>query len=227
MNRPVTVKSSKYGLIIHFREDIPFSELLNEVEQIFKDSGHFFGRTKLAISFEGRILTKDQEQQLIDLISDSTQIEIVCIVDNDEKREKMYKRMVEQSLEKLSEKDGLFCRGTLHRNQVLESEKSIVILGDVEHGATVVTKGSIIIIGTLRGTVYAGASGDCSAYVVSLSMKPRHLKIGNIPAGQNMKQQTETMSMTPQIAVVEGSEISVRPLDLESGYIQEEMKWAK
>ena len=52
--------------------------------------------------------------------------------------------------------DGRFYRGTLKRNQVLESEASIVIVGDVEEGATVVSKGSIVVIGALLGSAQAG-----------------------------------------------------------------------
>lgn len=227
MNRFVTVKSNKYGLIIRLKEGAPFDALLHEVEQIFKDTVNFFGKTKLAVSFEGRILTKDQEQQLIDLICHTAQIEIVCIIDNDEKREKMYKRLVEESLDEISKKDGLFCKGTLHKKQVLESETSVVILGDVEPGATVVAKGSIIILGTLKGSVYAGAAGDNHAHIVSLSMQPRQLKIGDFSTRYNIINQKENMSMVPQIAVVEDEQISVHSLHINPVHIQEEIKWAK
>ena len=140
MNRYVTVKSNKYGLVLYLNSDIAFETLRREVERTFKGTAGFFGKSRLAVSFEGRILTKEQEQQLIEAISKNAQLEIVCIIDNDEKREKMYKRAVEDTLFPEYGKDGIFCKGTLHKNQVLESETSIVILGDVEKGATVAAK---------------------------------------------------------------------------------------
>ncbi len=209
MNRHVTVKSNKYGLIVHLRNDVPFEELLTEVERTFRDTVNFFGKSKLAISFEGRILTKDQEHQLIEKISDTAQIEIVCIIDNDEKREKMYKRLVEQSLDELFNKDGLFCRGTLRKRQVLESEKSVVVIGDVEEGATIVAKGSIIVLGKLKGNVHAGAGDVPDAFVVSLSMQPRQLKIGNISARHDIETQNKDMSMAPKMAITEGKQIRI------------------
>ena len=67
--------------------------------------------------------------------------------------------MLDESLEAIHEKDGQFYKGTLRGRQVLESEQSIVIIGDIEEGATVASKGNVIVTGTIYGTVIAGASG--------------------------------------------------------------------
>ena len=69
MNRYVTVKSNKYGLVLYLNSDIAFETLRREVERTFKGTAGFFGKSRLAVSFEGRILTKEQEQQLIEAIS--------------------------------------------------------------------------------------------------------------------------------------------------------------
>lgn len=37
-------------------------------------------------------------------------------------------------------------------------------MADVEFGATVVSKGNIVVLGAVRGTVHAGATGDRSVY---------------------------------------------------------------
>ena len=211
MNRYVTVKSNKYGLIFYLKPDVAFETLRREIEKTFKGTAGFFGKSRLAVSFEGRILTKDQEQQLIETISASAQIEIVCIIDNDEKREKMYKRAVEDVLEDASKKDGIFCRGTLHKNEVLESEKSIVILGDVEKGATVAAKGNIIVLGRLLGKAYAGMGGFADAFILSLSMQPQKIRIGNVKVRIDKAFQNENMSITPQIAIAVRDKLHIIP----------------
>ena len=61
---------------------------------------------------------------------------------------------------------------------MLESEASIVIVGDVEEGATVVSKGSIVVIGALLGSAQAGASGRTDVFVAALHMTPEKLRIG-------------------------------------------------
>ena len=161
------------------------------------------------------------------MISKTAQIEIVCIIDNDRKREQMYKRYVEESLMEQGLKDGLFCKGTLHRKQVLESEKSVVLLGDVEEGATIAAKGNIVVLGALKGNAYAGVTGKRNSFVFSLSMQPNQLKIGNMAAQQDVVTKNEYMSMMPQIAVQNGENITFQSIFDDEAYIQEELKWAK
>ena len=105
---------------------------------------------------------------------------IVCIFDNNENTERLYQSVVEQSLEDMPRREGQFYRGTLKKRQVLESEKSIIVLGDVEYGATVVSKGNIVVLGTIWGNVHAGAAGNKNAFIVALSMKPQSLRIADI-----------------------------------------------
>lgn len=82
----------------------------------------------------------------------------------------------------LSAQTGQFYRGTLKRGDVLESEASIVIIGDVEHGARVTAKGNVIILGELKGTVTAGAAGNDQAVILAFSMSPYSCALEIIPA---------------------------------------------
>ena len=107
--------------------------------------------------------------------------------------------------------DNSIC-GTLKRRQLLESESSIVILGDVEFGAKVVAKGNIIILGTLYGSVHAGAAGDRNAFIIALSMQPQRLVIGDIEAKRQLIYQDSLSINGPQIAVVDGKRIYLDPL---------------
>ena len=124
----------------------------------------------------------------------------------------MYRSVVEQSLSDIYKKEGIFYKGTLRKRQILEAEESIVILGDVELGAKVIAKGSVIIIGTLYGSVCAGASGDTSAYVVALSMQSKYLSIGDIVAKRQIIYQESLNIKGPKIAVIDGNRIYLDPL---------------
>ena len=117
-----------------------------------------------------------------------------------------------QCLSEREKSDGQFYRGTLKRRQLLESESSIVILGDVEFGAKVVAKGNIIILGTLYGSVHAGAAGDRNAFIIALSMQPQRLVIGDIEAKRQLIYQDSLSINGPQIAVVDGKRIYLDPL---------------
>ena len=137
---------------------------------------------------------------------------MVCIIEHDEKNELLYKSAVEQSLSNVQKREGQFYRGTLKRRQVLESDESIVILGDVEPGARVAARGNIIIVGALYGSVHAGASGDRDAYIVALSMQPKELRIGDVEAKRQIIYQESLNIKGPKIAVVDGRRIYLDPL---------------
>ena len=53
-----------------------------------------------------------------------------------------------------------------------------MIIGDVEEGATVVSKGNVVVTGDLNGSVTAGASGDPEAVIAARAMRPKRLRIG-------------------------------------------------
>ena len=177
------IKGSKYGLSVYLDDRVPFEELLEETGNKFRAAARFFEGGEMAVSLENRILTKEQERRMVEVISGSAGIQILCILDYDEKNEKIYRSAVEQTQAEMPGQDGRFYRGTLKRNQVLESETSIVIVGDVEEGATVVSKGSIVVVGGLYGSAQAGAAGRTDVFVAALSMEPQKLRIG----GRNVK----------------------------------------
>ena len=155
MDRLVTIKSSRYGMDIRLDPDVPFNVLSESLRKKFRDSARFFKGAQMAVSFSGRSLSRTEEEEILRIISETTDIEIVCIIDRDEKDELMYKSAVEKTLANTQKREGQFYRGTLGKRQVLESDTSIVILGDVESGAKVISKGNIVIVGALYGSVHA------------------------------------------------------------------------
>lgn len=212
MDRLVTIRSSRYGLDIELDPEAEFSALLEILTGKFQSSARFFKDAKMALSFSGRMLTRTEEEKILQIISENTQIDILCVVEQNDKNEPMYRSIVEQSLSDISKKEGQFYRGTLGKREILESDSSIVILGDVEPGARVIAKGSVVIVGSLYGTVHAGAAGDRDAFVVALSMQPKQLCIGDIEAKRQIIYQESLSIKGPKIAVVDGRRIYLDPL---------------
>ena len=210
MKQKVIIKSNKYGLIVYMDTESTYDEILSEIKIKFADAAKFFRGANMAIAFEGHVLTKLQEQEIIETISDMAEVNIVCIFDNNEHTERLYQSVVKQSLEDLPRREGQFYRGTLKKRQVLESEKSIIVLGDVDHGATVVSKGNIVVLGTIRGTVHAGASGNKNAFVVALSMKPQSLRIADVAENHLYVRKEERPEA--KIAWMDGERIYIDPL---------------
>lgn len=213
MDRLITIKSNRYGVELRLDPDAPFQELCDAAYTRFRESVKFFrGTEHMAICFSGRVLTDAEEGKMIDIITETTGVKIVCIIDQDEQKELTYKSIVEETLANVQKREGQFYRGTLGRRQVLESDSSIVVLGDVELGARVIAKGNIVIVGGLYGSAHAGVPYNRDAYIVSLSMQPKRLSIGDIEAKRQFVYQESLTIKGPKIAVVDGMHIYLDPL---------------
>ena len=212
MEQFVRIKSNRYGLEVYLNPDVSFDVLLQAVRQKFQDASKFFQDAKMVTSFVGRTLTDREEVQLIDAITDTSNIQIVCLVDKNEKNELIYKSMMEECLLSKEKQDGQFYKGTLSKRQVLESDSSIIVLGDVEPGAKIIAKGNIVVIGTLMGSAHAGATGNTNAFIVALSMRPKKLRIHNVEAKTSLICQENASIPGPKIAVLDGHRIYIDPL---------------
>lgn len=210
-NNSVVIKSNKYGIVVRLNETTPYEELLEEIAKKFKESEKFFKDAKMVLSFEGKKLTEEEERDILDVISKNSKIHIVCIIDEDEKREERFKKTLEDRLSDINSRDGQFYKGTLRSGQVLEAETSLVVLGDVNPGAKVISKGNVIILGALKGNVYAGATGNTSSFVVALEMDPVQIRIGDVIA-RSSDETKRSVNNEPKISYVEDGNIYIEPI---------------
>lgn len=217
MSQPVVLKSNRYGINLILDADMPFGQLEEAILEKFRESEKFFKNAKIAISFEGRRLSQEEEFSILDMIAKNTSIQVICVVDQDEMREQMYKEKIDSYYQDVADNSGEFYKGTLRSGQVLKCDTSIVIIGDVNPGAKIIAKGNIVILGSLKGNAYAGAAGDESCFVTALDMDPVQIKIGNVIGRSADRGPWEAIrnrhrTMDPQIALVSKGNIMIEPI---------------
>lgn len=214
MNNSVVIKGNKHGIVVVMEENVPFDELKEALVEKFQSASKFFDKASMAVSFEGRKLSSKEEKEILDIIAENSDLNIVCVIDNDKMREDYFKKAVEEKLEELSSHTGQFYKGTLRSGQVLESESSIIVLGDVNPGARIISKGNVVVLGGLKGLVYAGANGNQDAFVVALEMAPMQIRIGDIIARSNDNVPVKpAKTINPKIAFVDDGNIYIENLD--------------
>ena len=141
MHSTVVIKGSQAGMTVILDPDVPFEKLLEDIAKKFKDSARFWGAVQITLTLEGRRLTPREELAVVQAITDNSQIEILCLLDTDANRIARCEKALTERLMELSSQTGQFYKGDLKRGDVLESEASIVVIGDVNHGARVIAKG--------------------------------------------------------------------------------------
>ena len=219
MKNPVIIKSFPNGLSIYLDEEMPFDQLLKEIGLKFKESAHFFKNASMVLSFEGRKLSDQEERLIINTITANSELNVMCIMGKNEETNKNYIK----ALQKLSyhqqvmENAGQFYKGTLKDGQMLETENSIIVLGDVYPGACVISSKDIVILGGLYGQAYAGGNGEDGHFVVALEMSPEKLKIGDFKYKTSEKQSKWPIKpkVQPKIAYVEDGRVILEPITKE------------
>ena len=160
MQNPVVIKGNKAGMTVYLDPALPFTELLEAVKKKFRETARFWGSAQMTLTLEGRRLSPEEEFSVVNAITENSGIEILCLIDADAERIRRCEKALNEKLMELSASTGQFYKGNLRNGDVLESEASIVVIGDVDCGARVSAKGNIIILGTLKGTAQAGLSGN-------------------------------------------------------------------
>lgn len=217
MAQAVVLKSSPHGINLILDDSLPFADLLEEILKKFKDSDKFFKNARIALSFEGRELDEEEQFAIIELIEQNTSIDIVCVLERDELRDAYFAEKIKRFDDEQAGKTGEFYKGTLRSGQVIECETSLIVLGDVNPGAKIIAKGNIVVLGSLRGNAYAGASGNDKSFIAALDMDPVQLKIGNVigrssDRGPFYAIKNRKRTLEPQVAVAMNDSILIEPI---------------
>lgn len=220
MKSSVVIKSFPNGIVLHLDPEMSFDTLILDVAEKFRESSSFFKDAKMALSIKGRILTDQQEQQILDAISENSKLRIICLVGEDDATNQNFVKALQQtdiSSESGLGSEGQFYRGTLKNGQILETESSIVILGDVYPGSAIISAKDIIVLGGLFGEAYAGGNGNKNHYVAALEMAPEKLKIGDFKykAKEKISKWSIKPKIQPKIAYVKDKKVIMDSLTKE------------
>ena len=199
MKNSVVIKSFPSGIVLHLDPDLPFDQLLADVGEKFRESSSFFKDAKMALSLKGRVLSDFEEQQILDAITQNSELRILCLTGEDDETNQTFVKALRQAdfTGESADGNGQFYRGTLRNGQVLETESSIVVLGDVYPGSAIISARDIIVLGGLFGEAYAGGTGSSAHYVVALEMSPEKLKIGDFK--YHSKDKASKWSIRPKV----------------------------
>lgn len=188
--RGITVKLYKGGMIIFINSAMDYGQLSELVKEKFAASASFFKGAVPKVGFKGHEITLYEKNKLIELISNVLHTEVTLWENPEdlvETTEEKIKRSisVDAVLSKAIDVEAddeytKFYKKTLRSGQFIRSKGNVVIVGDVNPGAEVIADGNIFIMGSVKGIVHAGASGNREAVIVALNLVPTQLRIADI-----------------------------------------------
>lgn len=182
MNSNVLIKSFSNGLKVFLDPECSFLELSKEVKDKFEESKGFFKGAKTAISFEGRKLSFEEEKTLTGIIEQAGGLSVLCIVGKDEETSQNFIKVVDRPIPKVVDDSlyGKFYYGTLRKNSKIVSNDSVIVVGDVEPGASITAKGNIVVIGGLYGTAVISEYDESKKYfIAAMDVNAEKILIGD------------------------------------------------
>ena len=96
MKNAVIMKGNRYGISLILNDEIPFDELLEELENKLESADEFFDCEKqVAVSFEGRTLSNDELDRILTVIDLKTNLKISYILDNNSDLETTFYEVIQ------------------------------------------------------------------------------------------------------------------------------------
>ncbi len=185
----VIFKATLNGLVIILKEGEAFDSIYSQIEKKVAHAGRFFKGSSIAIKYRGKKLSKNEQDKILQLLKTKSGAEITSIEEEDEMEVEVQEnypknqnrlKMKNFYFKGINEGASKFYRGTLRSGQLVSFDGNLVVIGDVNPGGEVVATGNVIVMGSLRGMVHAGADGNKEAIVVAFNLRPMQLRIADI-----------------------------------------------
>ncbi|NDJ18291.1 septum site-determining protein MinC [Myxacorys almedinensis] len=81
-----------------------------------------------------------------------------------------------------SMEEPLYVQMTLRSGTEIRHNGTVVVLGDLNPGSSVIAAGDILVWGRLRGVAHAGCKGDSRCLILALQLEPTQIRIADFVA---------------------------------------------
>ena len=196
-NNYVSINLRKDEIVIKLDENAEQEQIIFALKKKLPELKKLYKDEKTPIRVTGKILKNKEIDQIQELIKEKIDVEIEF---------DMPKSLGLSSIKRAFDKEiamseTKFHRGSLRSGQKMETEGSLVILGDVNSGAEVMASDNIVVLGALRGLAHAGAKGNKQAIIAAGLFDSVQVRIANIV--KEINRDEEPMHKQAYLSVVD------------------------
>lgn len=213
------IKGDRRGLRLIAKHFSSHDEFVLEVRTTLKENADFLGKASLLIEVPSPELTPELFSDISAIFQDFPQLTLRGI----QQGESQSLIAMEQRSQELTAPPKVV-RHTVRSGQRLSHPGDLIIVGDVNPGATITAGGDVMIFGWLRGTVYAGQPEDATRVIYALKFDASQVRIAQTMALGNPER-----SGNPEKALIEYGELVVKPWNdvrLPDAITQERSAWS-
>ena len=176
MKNYVSINLKKDEILIKLNEDAERNDILEGLKKKLPELKKLYKDEKTPIRVTGKILKNKEIDEIQEIIQEKIDVD----VEFDTPKTLGLYSIKKTFDKKINISETKFHRGSLRSGQRLESDGSLVILGDVNSGAEIMAADNIVVLGALRGLAHAGAKGNKQAIISAGLLDTVQIRIANI-----------------------------------------------
>ena len=201
-NLQVRIKTEKGNLWISLPGELKkegstisyaWSEIIQQIQQrLSGDSRSWDLNTPVRVLASDRLLDTTQIQELADILLQANlrlkrfytnrRQTAVAVVTCGFSVEQQSQQALLSETSKSPIADPMYVQMTLRSGSEIRHDGSVIVMGDMNPGSSVIADGDILVWGKLRGTVHAGAGGNAGSVVMATQMQPSQIRIADFVA---------------------------------------------
>ncbi len=184
-------------IIIKIPEELEQQQIINSLIKKLPELKNLYKNEKTPIKVVGKILKNKEIDEIQNLIKEKIDVDI----DFDMPKTLGLSSIRRTFNQEVAISETKFHRGSLRSGQKIETEGSIVIIGDVNSGAEVIASDNIVVMGKLRGLAHAGAKGNKNAIIVAGILDTVQIRISNVV--KEIDRDEETMHKQAYVSIID------------------------
>lgn len=176
MGSCVSINLKRNQIVIKIAEDAEQKQIMLSLTKKLSDLKKLYKDEKTPIRIVGKVLKNREIDEIQELIKQNIDVD----VEFDMPKSLGLSSITRAFKQEIAVSETKFHRGSLRSGQRLETEGSLVVIGDVNSGAEVVASDNIVVLGNLRGLAHAGAKGNKNAIIAAGNLDAVQIRISNI-----------------------------------------------
>ncbi len=197
MKNCISINLKKDVTTIKLNEEVEYEQIITILKKKMPELKKLYKEESIPIKVTGRLLKNKEIDEIKEVIKSKIDVEI----DFEAPKTLGLYSIKKVFNEEIAKSETKFHRGSLRSGQKLETEGSLVIIGDVNSGAEVIASENIIIVGSLRGLAHAGANGNKEAIIAAAMVDTVQIRIANIV--KEIDREEEPMHKQSYISIIE------------------------
>ena len=176
MKNCLSINLKRNELVIKIKDDASYENIIESFKRKLPELKKLYQDDTTPMRITGKLLKNKEIDEILELIKEEIDVKI----EFDTPKTLGLSSIKKTFNQEIAVSETKFHRGSLRSGQKIETEGSLVILGDVNSGAEVIASDNIVVLGSLRGLAHAGAKGNKQAIIAAGTFDAVQVRIANI-----------------------------------------------